>query len=474
MTPTDLEGIRIAKLFPGWGNGLFFGTITEVNDDGRSEPYWIEYDDEDVETMTSQQVQEALKCYEKYKAEDKKSTQTRKKARVSPTASPPLPLSSSSTTTTTTTSSTTTTTSRFGRVRKQLRQSVADDAYDFDSGASDDDDDEEEDVPPSKRRSSRSRPSTNKKKRPNPSNDDNDESVADDAYDFDSAASDDDEEEDVPPPKGRSSRSRPSAKKKKRPNPSSSRDSDDDSDDNDGNSGGGGGDGGKKTMAESFKPKDAPPYHTMSLQEIWKNHECLDPCGIEATDSIIEGIIGEQIDKIGSLLARALRSKDCDLGSASYPLKIATACSGTDAPVLSLTILKEQMDLRKNLLGIPKDKDATSLLHTEHVFSCEIDAFKQAYIARNFDAHLYPNISNLCDENPCDAWGRPVPLGDFNLSVMGTSCKNFSTQMTKHRIDIEDKGCSGETFLAAVELLFKKKPRYTLFENVEKAPWEKV
>ena len=41
----------------------------------------------------------------------------------------------------------------------------------------------------------------------------------------------------------------------------------------------------------------------------------------------------------------------------------------------------------------------------------------------------------------------------------------------KTRIDIEAKGCSGETFLAAVELLFKKKPAYCIFENVTGAPW---
>lgn len=186
-------------------------------------------------------------------------------------------------------------------------------------------------------------------------------------------------------------------------------------------------------QAESFAPMDAPPYFRKSLVEIKDKHDSLDPCGIEATDSIIEGIIGNQLDSIGGLLARALRSDDCDLGSAASPLKIATACSGTDAPVLALTLLKEQMNLRKFQLGLEDDEDAGSLLNTEHVFSCEIEGFKQAYIARNFDANLYPDICNLCDETPSDAWGRPVPLGEFNLAVMGTSCKNFSTERTKHR-----------------------------------------
>jgi hypothetical protein len=45
---------------------------------------------------------------------------------------------------------------------------------------------------------------------------------------------------------------------------------------------------------------------------------------------------------------------------------------------------------------------------------------------------------------------------------------------SKWRIDIEDRGCSGETFLAAVEILFKEKPSLTIFENVINAPWMKM
>ena len=46
--------------------------------------------------------------------------------------------------------------------------------------------------------------------------------------------------------------------------------------------------------------------------------------------------------------------------------------------------------------------------------------------------------------------------------------------MSNKRKDIEDKGCSGETFLAACDVLFKEKPKFAIFENVKGAPWEKV
>ena len=40
----------------------------------------------------------------------------------------------------------------------------------------------------------------------------------------------------------------------------------------------------------------------------------------------------------------------------------------------------------------------------------------------------------------------------------------------QERLDIEDKGTSGETFLAAVEFLDKYQPPVSIFENVDGAP----
>ena len=45
---------------------------------------------------------------------------------------------------------------------------------------------------------------------------------------------------------------------------------------------------------------------------------------------------------------------------------------------------------------------------------------------------------------------------------------------TRNRQDIEDKGTSGETFLAAVEFLDQEQPPFAIFENVDGAPWIKM
>eukprot|EP00980_Cylindrotheca_fusiformis_P003492 scaffold781_cov132-Cylindrotheca_fusiformis.AAC.11 len=218
----------------------------------------------------------------------------------------------------------------------------------------------------------------------------------------------------------------------------------------------------KKTMTEGFTPINRPLYPTLSAQERYKQ-QYLDPCGQEATDDIISRLVGDQVDKVFHLLQRSLQA-DGNLGSRTNPLQLGTACSGTDAPALALTLVQEQLELRNN----------SSVLNFEHMFSCEVEPFKQAYLARNFDSLLYPDISKLKGPDVKDAYGQVQPIPDYNLFVAGTSCKNFSMLRANKRLDIEDKGCSGETFLAAIEHILGKKPPFCIFENVLNAPWDKM
>jgi len=55
------------------------------------------------------------------------------------------------------------------------------------------------------------------------------------------------------------------------------------------------------------------------------------------------------------------------------PIRIATMCSGTESPLLALGMVSRFMKTNYN-----------ATLNIEHVFSCEIEPFKQAYIERNF------------------------------------------------------------------------------------------
>jgi hypothetical protein len=72
-------------------------------------------------------------------------------------------------------------------------------------------------------------------------------------------------------------------------------------------------------------------------------------------------------------------------------LRIATMCSGTESPLLALRMITRAM---QDKFGVAFD--------VEHVFSCEIVPFKQAYIERNFQpALLFRDVCELGDQYAC-------------------------------------------------------------------------
>jgi site-specific DNA-cytosine methylase len=102
------------------------------------------------------------------------------------------------------------------------------------------------------------------------------------------------------------------------------------------------------------------------------------------------------------------------------PLKIATMCSGTESPVLALDMITK---------SIQDFVDST--IQVEHVFSCEIEPFKQAYIERNFQPPLlFRDIRELGNDQAYTAYGSlakvPNTPGCVDILVAGTSCVDYS------------------------------------------------
>ena len=223
-----------------------------------------------------------------------------------------------------------------------------------------------------------------------------------------------------------------------------------------------------KRLASQIKAT-APKNNPQKMPDV----PYVDPVGVDPTNGIVEGIVGAQVRKIGGLLLAAVKTRDENRisGELTFPIKLQTACSGTDAPSIGLGLIKESLD------RVVKDKiSGPHGFEYEHVMSCEIEPFKQAYIGRNFPGvPLFPDITKLtASDQVLDVYGRPQTIPDGNLFVAGTSCKDFSMLKSTDRLDIEDKGTSGETFLSAVEFLDQKQPPTAIFENVDGAPWAKM
>ncbi len=72
-------------------------------------------------------------------------------------------------------------------------------------------------------------------------------------------------------------------------------------------------------------------------------------------------------------------------------LRVATMCSGTESPLLALELIQKSL-LEQHGVNF----------EIEHVFSCEIEPFKQAYIERNFHPPiLFRDVCELGGAEAC-------------------------------------------------------------------------
>jgi site-specific DNA-cytosine methylase len=196
-----------------------------------------------------------------------------------------------------------------------------------------------------------------------------------------------------------------------------------------------------------------------------------DPAGLDPAELAIEGTVRRQVEKLQPLLEEAFKA-----GHVPKDFTIGTACSGTDSPILGIGIAKEAMADLLQEQGAGKNDAALTF---KHVMSCEIEPFKQAFLARNYkDATIFPDLTKLVPEDGSNlvqtVVGGKKDVPSCWMFVTGTVCKDFSMRKTVNRLDLEDKGKSGNTFYSAVDYIWKHKPTFTIFENVVHAPWDKM
>ena len=163
----------------------------------------------------------------------------------------------------------------------------------------------------------------------------------------------------------------------------------------------------------------------------------VDPAGLDIEDRGVEWIIEQQCAKLAPLLADAISRGE-------LAPKIATACSGTDAPVVAMTCAREALERTH---GVEFKFD--------HVMSCELEPYKQSFIARNYpDVLLFPDIVSLGATarggTTKTVYGGMASVPAADMIVAGTSCKDFSNLKGRDRKSIEAMGTSGQTFFGFV------------------------
>ena len=146
------------------------------------------------------------------------------------------------------------------------------------------------------------------------------------------------------------------------------------------------------------------------------------------------------------------------------PLRVATMCSGTESPLLAL-----------DKIAAATESVYGSKLGVDHVFSCEIEPFKQAYIERNFAPPiLFRDIRELDEDQATTAYGALVDVpGYCDMLVAGTSCVDYSN-LNNEKKRLDQQGESGQTFRGMMVWVEKKQPPVVILENVCGAPWEEI
>ncbi|OAX82532.1 hypothetical protein ACJ72_03117 [Emergomyces africanus] len=145
-------------------------------------------------------------------------------------------------------------------------------------------------------------------------------------------------------------------------------------------------------------------------------------------------------------------------------LRVATMCSGTEAPLLALEMVTGSF---KRIFG--------KTFNVHHLFSAEIDPFKQSYIQRNFFPDIiFRDVNELIDDEATTAFGslRKVPA-NLDLLVVGFSCVDFSN-MNLHRKTLNEMGESGHTFYSLLRYTQRCRPPLVILENVCGAPWDHI
>ncbi|KAJ7879940.1 hypothetical protein B0H14DRAFT_2707965 [Mycena olivaceomarginata] len=165
------------------------------------------------------------------------------------------------------------------------------------------------------------------------------------------------------------------------------------------------------------------------------------------------------------LVSRIPKIKDVAQRVEGRKLRVATMCSGTESPLLALELIQKAI-LDQHGLD----------LQVEHVFSCEIEPFKQAYIERNFHPPiLFRDVVNLAmPKRTHTAYGALAPVpGDVDLLVAGTSCVDYSN-LNNVKQGLDAKGESGQTFRGMLSWVKQHRPPLVILENVCSAPWQRV
>lgn len=152
----------------------------------------------------------------------------------------------------------------------------------------------------------------------------------------------------------------------------------------------------------------------------------------------------------------------CDLLGSSG-VRIFTMCSGTEAPVLAMDLLKEAFG-RKGLC-----------FNYDHLASAEIEPFKQGYIELNFHPrNLFRDVTEFNRKTATTAYGAKVAVPNkCHIVVAGSACVDYSS-LNAHIKTFGQQGESYATMMGVLNYCENNRPAMVILENIKGAPWDRI
>lgn len=142
------------------------------------------------------------------------------------------------------------------------------------------------------------------------------------------------------------------------------------------------------------------------------------------------------------------------------PITLSTACSGTDLVVACLLRLMPQIALYTG-----------HSVSIEHVWSCESEAWKRAWITINTSVPtIFQDLFQIHGQKAINQDGHLEAVADSLWFIAGFSCKSLS-KLNRWRstyANCIEQGCgtTGSTFAGVCAFLRKRLPLFLILENV--------
>ncbi len=167
--------------------------------------------------------------------------------------------------------------------------------------------------------------------------------------------------------------------------------------------------------------------------------------------------------------------------SAPKLVTVATGCSGSEMPSVVLQLMSAGLDEDRSK---PHSKLTGKSVHTppgrfvkfQHIFSCEIDGEKAAWIARvhTDDTCIFKDVCHLGQQKAwCWRHGKECAVKRADWYIAGFSCKDFSSanrNRGSHGTLLNGRtstGGSADTFWGCLSYIASAAPYIIVLENVD-------